>query len=338
MKKIWKQYAKERYQRILGILALWGFLDFYLFFLCDADFYVWDLVYLNLLLGSVAVGVLVCDFFRYRRLQKCLVGEECKEQELEKLMGMQIYRAWKQEEEQQKKELLQQKKYLEDLSDYIARWSHEAKLPLAALKLMNGRNENEELRKEMESSIARLESLMHTVLMGSKLERPEHDVKFERILLEEVIKESIQNQAFFLIRTHFELDIQVKDIWIYSDRRWMVYLLDQLIGNAVKYKKENPKIVFWAEEKERGQVRFGIQDFGIGIPKEELPYVFQKGYVGKNLRKGNYYSTGMGLYFVEKIGKLLHIKISLSSEEGQGCCVTLDFQNLSEYFLTETDR
>ena len=107
---------------------------------------------------------------------------------------------------------------------------------------------------------------------------------------------------------------------------------------AVKYKKENPKIVFWAEEKEPGQVRFGIQDFGIGIPKEELPYVFQKGYVGKNLRKGNYYSTGMGLYFVEKIGKLLHIKISLSSEEGQGCCVTLDFQNLSEYFLTETDR
>ena len=73
----------------------------------------------------------------------------------------------------------------------------------------------------------------------------------------------------------------MKDIWIYSDRRWMVYLLDQLIGNAVKYKKENPKIVFWAEEKEPGQVRFGIQDFGIGIPKEELPYVFQKGYVGK---------------------------------------------------------
>ena len=84
MKKIWKQYAKERYQRILGILALWGFLNFYLFFLCDADFYVWDLIYLNLLLGSVAVCVLVCDFFRYRRLQKCLAGEECKEQELEK--------------------------------------------------------------------------------------------------------------------------------------------------------------------------------------------------------------------------------------------------------------
>ena len=103
MKKIWKQYAKERYQRVFGILALWGFLNFYLFFLCDADFYVWDLIYLNLLLGSVAVCVLVRDFFRYRRLQKCLAGEECKEQELEKLMGMQIYRAWKQEEEQQKK-------------------------------------------------------------------------------------------------------------------------------------------------------------------------------------------------------------------------------------------
>ena len=176
---------------------------------------------------------------------------------------------------------------------------------------------------------------MHTVLMGSKLERPEHDVKFEHILLEDVIKESIQNQAFFLIRNGFELDIQVKNIWVYSDRRWLVYLLDQLIGNAVKYKKENPKIVFWSEEKERGKVRFCIQDFGIGIPKEELPYVFQKGYVGKNLRKGNYYSTGMGLYFVEKIGELLHLRISLDSEKGQGCCVTLDFQDLSGYFMTE---
>ena len=63
--------------------------------------------------------------------------------------------------------------------------------------------------------------------------------------------------------------------------------------------------------------------------------MFQKGYVGKNLRKGNYYSTGMGLYFVEKIGELLHLRISLDSEKGQGCCVTLDFQDLSGYFMTE---
>lgn len=335
MRELWKQYAKERYPRIGGILILWVFLNFYLFVLCTVDFYVGDLVYLNLLLGSAAVCVWLCDFFRYRRLQRYLKGEACEEKELEKLVGTQIYRAWKEREEQQKKELLRQKKHLEDLLDYIARWSHEAKLPLAALKLMNGRNENGELQQEMESCIARLESLMHTVLMGSKLERPEHDVKFEHILLEDVIKESIQNQAFFLIWNGFELDIQVKNIWVYSDRRWLVYLLDQLIGNAVKYKKENPKIVFWSEEKERGKVRFCIQDFGIGIPKEELPYVFQKGYVGKNLRKGNYYSTGMGLYFVEKIGELLHLRISLDSEKGQGCCVTLDFQYLSGYFMTE---
>ena len=101
-------------------------------------------------------------------------------------------------------------------------------------------------------------------------------------------------------------------------------------GNAVKYKKEeSPNCVLG---RERSQALSWHTGFGIGIPKEELPYVFQKGYVGKNLRKGNYYSTGMGLYFVEKIGKLLHIKISLSSEEGQGCCVTLDFHNSQNIF------
>ena len=91
MRELWKQYAKERYPRIGGILILWVFLNFYLFVLCTVDFYVGDLVYLNLLLGSAAVCVWLCDFFRYRRLQRYLKGEACEEKELEKLVGTQIY-------------------------------------------------------------------------------------------------------------------------------------------------------------------------------------------------------------------------------------------------------
>ena len=77
----------------------------------------------------------------------------------------------------------------EELTDYIARWSHEAKLPLAAMKLINERSRDQETGREMKESIVRLESLIHTVMLGSKLHRPEHDVRYEKICLRNAIRE-----------------------------------------------------------------------------------------------------------------------------------------------------
>ena len=128
------------------------------------------------------------------------------------------------------------KEKLENLSDYITKWTHEIKLPLAALRLMNGRNQDTSLKKEMQDCIVRMENLLHTVLMGSKLQRPENDVCMERISLEEAVKEAVKNQSYFLIQYGFEMILEIKDVWVYSDKRWLVYLLDQLVANAIKYK------------------------------------------------------------------------------------------------------
>ncbi len=112
--------------------------------------------------------------------------------------------------------------------------------------------------------------------------------------------------------------------------------MDQLIQNAVKYRGENPVLRFSAEMGKENCVLFTVEDNGLGIAREDLPYIFQKGFVGKNHRKGDYRSTGMGLYFVKEISGLLHLDIRAYSEPGKGSRFELRFQDLSEHlFLAE---
>ena len=147
---------------------------------------------------------------------------------------------------------------------------------------------------------------------------------------------TIGNQAYFLIRHNFEIKEEIGDVQVYTDQRWLVYLLDQLIQNAVKYRGEDPVLRFSAGMEKEDSVLFTVEDNGLGIAREDLPYIFQKGYVGKNHRKGDYRSTGMGLYFVKEIRDLLHLDIRAYSEPGKGSRFELRFQDLSEHlFLSE---
>ena len=81
----------------------------------------------------------------------------------------------------------------------------------------------------------------------------------ERISLEEAVKEAVKNQSYFLIQYGFEIILEIKDVWVYSDKRWMIYLLDQLIANAIKYRSRNPKLVFSCEKQGENQVCLRVE-------------------------------------------------------------------------------
>lgn len=309
-----RKYLKERWAVPITEVVFAIFLNIYLTQLCATSLYKEDVLYMDVLL--VAFGM-VCLFLDYRQWKK---KKQHKEEDEELLTYT-------------NKELLECKEKLENLSDYITKWTHEIKLPLAALRLMNGRNQEASLKKEMQDCIVRMENLLHTVLMGSKLQRPENDVCMERISLEETIKEAVKNQSYFLIQYGFEMTLKIKDIWVYSDKRWLVYLLDQLIANAIKYRRDTPKLVFSCEKQKENQVCLRVEDNGIGISKEDLPYIFDKGYVGKNLRKGDYHSTGMGLYFAEKIGKMLNLSLRAVPKKEKGSCFEIIFCDMAEHFM-----
>ena len=99
-----------------------------------------------------------------------------------------------------------------------------------------------------------------------------------------------------------QIEMHLKDEAVYSDRRWLVYMLDQIIGNAVKYRGENPTLTFGADISSACGTEFWVEDNGTGIAQAELPYIFDKGYIGSCQRNGGYRSTGMGLYL-----SLIHI-------------------------------
>lgn len=184
-----KSYVKDRRGNIAAAGLLWLFLDLYLGVLCSSSLYLPDVIYLNLLLAAAAGAVGIWDYRRWKILDHCLRDHaELTEKQERELMGKAVSDYVRREREEQEAAWKNSAKNLEELSDYIAGWTHEAKLPLASLRLMNERNEDMELRGDMQECIVRLETLVQTVLVGSKLQRPENDVRYERISLEEAVK------------------------------------------------------------------------------------------------------------------------------------------------------
>ena len=108
--------------------------------------------------------------------------------------------------------------------------------------------------------------------------------------------------------------------------------MDQLVGKRSEIQERRAQ-TFLSCKKGRKGVIFTVEDKGIGISSEDLPYIFEKGYVGKILRKGDYHSTGMGLAFAKSIAQLLCISIEVSSREGEGTCFSLYFQDTSDHLL-----
>lgn len=352
-------YLRARALPILAACGMLLFLNLYLGVFCATQLYGADLVYLNLLLAGIAGAALVVDLHRWRKLGKRICfGRALTSEEEEHFFGSRAGEYIQRERAEQELELSRRVEELEELSDYIARWSHEAKLPLAALRLMNERNTDTALQREMQDCIVRLESQVHAVMMGSKLQRPEHDVHFKKLLLSDVVRESVKNRSWEMIQAGMEVKLELGENWVYSDQRWLVYLLDQLIANAIKYRKggeepakqsfgavteaaeqslgaeaESPKLSFCAVAEPDGDVCLSVEDNGIGISPEDLPCIFERGYVGKALRSGDYRSTGMGLYFVKKTAGLLHIQVEAFSEEGKGTRFALRFCDLTDYLM-----
>ena len=111
-------------------------------------------------------------------------------------------------------------------------------------------------------------------------------------------------------------------------------MLDQFIANSIKYKRDKPKLSFFIEQ-EAQSLTLIIEDNGIGISREDIPYIFDRGFIGHNLRDGDYRSTGMGLYFVKDIASRLQILVEVDETFVNGCRFKLRFVDNAEYFLLD---
>lgn len=203
-----------------------------------------------------------------------------------------------------------------DLQDYMARWLHEVKLPLSAALLMNEKIADAALRHTQKEQLERIRQQLNMALLGAKAQSSLFDLQVRRVNLLDCVKTSVHNNQFFLIQKQFQIDLRVPETLVYTDRTWLVYLLDQLVQNAVKYAGAQPMLKIYTEDGEE-TVRLFVEDNGEGILESDVRRIFERGYTGSSHHNGKYKSTGMGLYLADTIAKRLEHPLEVESVYGE---------------------
>lgn len=319
------RYLKKRGAQVLSWGAVFAAFHLYFFFFIQ-DRKLEFLLYLDVLLLAPALGWLVWDYRRFQGARKTM----------EELLGQQeiICRGVKDFENKDvaehdvqvlEKQMGRQFQENCDLQDYVAKWCHELKIPLSAALLMDERIGDPDLRRDMREQLERVSRQLGSMLLGCRLQSPLLDLQIRKVFLSECVKASIHNNRFFLIQDRFQVQAETGDLAVYTDPQWLVYILDQLIGNALKYGKkepasqageDSPVLKVWADRQER-TVTLWVEDRGQGIQKQDMERIFEKGYTGSNYHNGKYKSTGMGLYMASQIARKLGHEIGVESEYGE---------------------
>ncbi len=206
--------------------------------------------------------------------------------------------------------------------EYIESWVHEIKTPITAAQLVC-RNAEGETRRKLLQELAQIENQVERALFYARAGSPEKDFIIRQAGLEELTAQAIARHQTLLIQSGMRIETQGLDHVVYTDEKWVCFILGQLLQNAVRYRGEAPVLVLRGRKLGR-QVQLTIQDNGIGIPEHELPRIFERGFTGSNGRRYGG-STGMGLYLCRRLAGFLEIGLQVSSGVGRGTSVTLTF-------------
>ncbi len=210
-------------------------------------------------------------------------------------------------------EVVKQKRdQLNDFKEYIEMWIHEVKIPLASLCLMLNNRENG-LDSKTKNTLKRLEDYVDQVLYYVRSENAEKDYLIKPTNLAKLIKNVGLKNMDDLLMHKVNYIVENVDYTILTDSKWLEFILNQIINNSIKYKKdiENSYIKISAFENVEKTV-LTIEDNGIGIKASDLKQVFEKTFTGSNGRKRNS-STGMGLFIAKNLCRKLGHKIEIES-------------------------
>lgn len=325
-----KYIQSYRKYYLLLIIVLFACQLYFLFLLPEVEHtYLWYLDLLLVVVLSVFGSVDAWYFYqKEKHLKECLSQDVLIAPELNDYDNVEIA---VHDVDILQQQLHEQITINHDLQDYIMTWCHEVKLPLSAAKLMNEQMQDKDLQMRQREQLEKMNLLLNTVLAGCRIQSHIIDLQIRKCSLLECVKTSIRNNQYFLIHEHFELEMDVMDHSVYSDPQWLVYVLDQLIANAIKYRREKPFLKLWSEHHEHAVCLY-IEDHGEGIETCDLRRIFEKGFTGKNHHNGRYHSTGMGLYMSSIILEKLGHDMQVESHVGSCTRFTLTFTDQRDYF------
>lgn len=337
-KLILKTYIKEHIRGIaaysLSILLLFAI----------AGLYGYDRAIINMSYALVLIiffgGIYVVhDYFRFRnkslKLADIIINAEEKDEHLPEpgCLLEEFYQKMVFEEEKEKSRLItefDEKK--KDMADYYTMWIHQIKTPIAAMRLLL--EDQDEVafgiaRQQAAEELFKIEQYAEMALHYARLDSLSSDLLFKKYDVHKIIKQAVKKYAVLFIGSGLSFSMEEFSASAVTDEKWLSFVIEQILSNALKYTQAGHVSVYGSDykgERQEGEVSYVvIEDTGIGIRKEDLPRIFERGFTGYNGRMDKK-STGIGLYLCRQIMSRLSHTIRVESQMDKGTKVVLGFE------------
>ncbi|APX72272.1 sensor histidine kinase [Companilactobacillus allii] len=325
------KYLRDHLLALLAILLGVTFIEAILFLDPKVKFQTGTLIY-SWIISVIFVSVgLILSYHRKKSwyklldnyqedLSKELHGAQNKEQRFvqDKINNIVL---------EYRKELTELYQNQHDQQEYTESWVHDIKVPLAALKLAQDSDLNEDL---VDEEIDKIDYLVDQALYFARLNNFSNDYLIQEQDLNNIVKASIRSNKRMFISKRIGISIDVTDKKILTDEKWLNFILNQIITNSLKYTDPGGKIDIFTSD-DNNSIKLHIKDNGVGIANKDISRVFTKGFTGDNGRKFGSKSTGMGLYLVKKMVDNLGHQITLNSQVGVGTEIVITFLDLPYY-------
>lgn len=208
-----------------------------------------------------------------------------------------------------------------DMIDYYTLWAHQIKTPISAMGLLL---QTEEGDRERTSTYAqelfKIEQYVEMVLQYLRLESMSSDLLLVEYDLADLIRQAVKKYSIIFINKKISLELEEMNCRVLTDEKWLIFVLEQIISNALKYTNQGKISIYLDEHSEKTLI---ISDTGVGIREEDIKRIFDRGFTGYNGRMDKK-STGIGLYLSQQVlNKLSHV-ITVTSQVGKGTRVSID--------------
>ena len=312
---MFKDYLKSRINVIVLMIIVEGvFASSYFLF----DMPAVTVLYPLILSVSALVVAGVIDFLITLNKHKKLTQREFPDPigPIEKDY-LEIINKLKEEEEYSRKKATSD---YNNMVEYYTVWAHQIKTPIASMRLQLQSEDNESSRKLM-GDLNRIEAYVEMVLTFLRLDSDSTDYVIKEYDLDEIIRPAIRKFSREFILKKLKLEYEPVSFKTITDSKWLSFIIEQVISNAVKYTSEGSVRIYMTEPG-----ILCIEDTGIGISKEDLPRIFENGYTGFNGREDKR-ASGIGLYLCKRIADNLGHKIYAESNVGEGTKLFLDMRS-----------
>lgn len=201
-----------------------------------------------------------------------------------------------------------------DYKEYIESWVHEVKTPITAMQLIC-ENHRDETTRKIRMELAKVDNQVEMALYYARLEQANKDYLIHSVDLKEPVKNVILRNRAYLIQNQMQVELHMEETSVSTDEKWVEFLLNQVISNCIKYRQDEDSLITISTVRKDRSLLLVVEDNGMGIPKDELGRIFEKGFTGKKGRSKKA-STGIGLYLCSRLCEKLSIGLRCESEEG----------------------